>query len=575
MAYTDEKNVLMLISLLKQHNIKKIIVSPGAQNVTFVASVQNDPFFEIYSSVDERSAAYIACGLAAESGEPVALSCTGATASRNYYPGLTEAYYRNLKILAITSTPHTGSVGQYLPQLIDRTLQPKDTVRISVQIPSIHDSDDAWTSNVAINNAILELHRHGGGPVHINLTTASSRNYDVSELPEARVIRRVSTGDSYPKLPNGRIAVFVGAHNRWTNELTEAVDRFCRTNDAVVLCDHTSNYHGKYRVLANIITDQKQYVSPCMKIDLLIHIGEVSGAYMNLKPKSVWRVSEDGEVRDTFRKLHYVFEMKEERFFKDYATTDGNKKEYYTQWRQERKKLEGKIPELPFSNLWVSQQIARRIPKESVVYLGILNSLRSWNFFEATESLTVYANTGGFGIDGGISSLLGASLSNSQRLFFGVTGDLAFFYDMNALGNRHVRNNIRILLVNNGRGTEFRNYSHRAAALGEDADRFVAAAGHYGKQSRELVKHYAQDLGFEYLCAASKNEIRPSFERFLTPELTDRPILLEVFTDSKLESDALKMMHELEASTSGTAKKMAKVLLGDKGVKTLKKLIKG
>ena len=87
--YSNERSVQLLISLLKQHDIKKVVASPGTTNITLVASLQHDPWFEIYSSVDERSAAYIACGLAAESGEPVVLSCTGATASRNYLPVLT------------------------------------------------------------------------------------------------------------------------------------------------------------------------------------------------------------------------------------------------------------------------------------------------------------------------------------------------------------------------------------------------------------------------------------------------------------------------------------------------------
>lgn len=73
--YSDERNIQILISLLKQSGIKKIIASPGATNVSFVGSLQNDPYFEMYSCVDERSAAYMACGMAAESGEPVVLSC--------------------------------------------------------------------------------------------------------------------------------------------------------------------------------------------------------------------------------------------------------------------------------------------------------------------------------------------------------------------------------------------------------------------------------------------------------------------------------------------------------------------
>ena len=83
MKYTTERNNQIMIELLKKYNIKKIIASPGATNVSFIASVQSDPFFEIYSCVDERSAAYMACGMSEESGEPVVISCAGATASRN------------------------------------------------------------------------------------------------------------------------------------------------------------------------------------------------------------------------------------------------------------------------------------------------------------------------------------------------------------------------------------------------------------------------------------------------------------------------------------------------------------
>ena len=118
--YTDERNIQIVISLLKAHGIKRVVASPGTTNLSFVASIQQDSFFEIYSAADERSAAYIACGMAAESGEAVVLSCTGATASRNYMPALTEAYYRNLPVLAITSAQHSGRIGALIPQVIDR-----------------------------------------------------------------------------------------------------------------------------------------------------------------------------------------------------------------------------------------------------------------------------------------------------------------------------------------------------------------------------------------------------------------------------------------------------------------------
>ena len=574
--YSKEVNVQILVSLMKSHGIRKVIASPGTTNINFVASVQQDPYFELYSSVDERSAAYMACGLAAESGEPVALSCTGATASRNYIPGLTEAFYRKLPVLAITATQHPGRIGQNMAQVIDRRAVLNDMVNLSIQAPLVHTDEDKWALNVQINRALSELCRHGGGPVHINLETSYNKDFTLKELPRARVIKRVCYGDELPKLPDGKIAIFVGDHRKWTDRLTKAVDEFCGKFNGVVLCDQTSNYRGKYRVLANLVSAQSQYASPCISPALLIDIGNVSGAYMSLKPERVWRVNPDGEIRDTFRKLTKVFEMEELAFFEAYNSMNSSNEihsVYYDEFVAERARIAAKIPELPFSNPWVTQHTASRLPENSVLYLGILNTLRSWNFFETPESVTCYSNTGGFGIDGGVSALVGMSLANKDNLCFGVVGDLGFFYDMNALGNRHTGNNIRLMLINNGRGTEFRNYNHPAARFGDDADAYMAAAGHYGAQSHNLVKHYAQDLGYEYLSASSKEEYLAAVERFLTPTLTDKPMVFEVFTDHQCESDALKTLNNLEVSAANTAKQIAKGLIGEKGVQAIKRVI--
>lgn len=578
--YTKERNTQMLLSLMKAHGVKKVIASPGTTNVAFVGSIQQDPYFELYSSVDERSAAYMACGMAAESGEPVALTCTGATASRNYVPGLTEAFYRKLPVLAVTSAQHIGRVGQNIPQVIDRSSPMPDIVRCSVQIPAIHDSEDEWACNVLLNKALLELRHRGGGPVHINLTTEYTRDFSIKSLPDTRVIRRITCQDPMPALPGGPVGIFVGAHKPWTAEETGLVERFCEQHNAVVLCDHTSNYPGRYGLWPSILTSQDALEVPLKEFDLLIDLGDVSGAYMDLRPRQVWRVNPDGEVRDTFRKLTCVFEMEESEFFRRCTAEEGPADtSRYEAWRREIARMRGRIAELPFSNIWVAQQTISRLPEGSRLHLGILNSLRSWNFFEKDGGISASSNTGGFGIDGCVSSLLGASLASPDRLFFGVVGDLAFFYDLNAIGNRHVGANVRILLVNNGKGTEFRNYNHIASQFGEAADRYIAAAGHYGNQSSTLVRHYAGDLGFQYLCAATKEEYLAQLETFVSPERTERPMLLEVFTDSAAESEALKTMRTLEVSKKTeviqTAKSMVKDAVGEKGAAFLKKMIGG
>ena len=572
MNYTSEKNALILISLMKAHGIKKIVVSPGTTNIALVASVQNDPFFQLFSCVDERSAAYMACGLAAESGEAVALSCTGATASRNYMPGLTEAYYRKLPVLAITSMHSFHAVGHNAAQHLDRTRQPADLVKYSLQLPTIKSNDDEWAAVIGINNALLELFHNGSGPVHINLEASGRAEFNIEELPTYHKIERVNLNSILPSLKANKIGIFVAEHIAFSSELTTAVDRFCACNNAVVICDHTSNYRGKYRVFASILNCQSSNIVS-KNFDLIIHIGNISGAYLSIKMNEVWRVNPDGAIRDTFKKLHYVFEMEEVDFFRAYTTDKIGDDSLLKECREDEKRIRSKIPELPFSNIWIASQTAAKLPENSVLHLGILNSLRSWNFFETPESVRVYCNTGGFGIDGGLSTLIGASLADCNKLYFGVIGDLAFFYDMNALGNHNLGENVRLMIVNNGIGTEFKNYTHVAAQFGNDADAYIAAAGHFGNKSKELIKNYAENLGCKYISASSKEEYLAVLDEWLNPEIGDKSIVFEVFTSDSDESNALRKMNTIEVSVKGGAKNIVRKLLGQKGVKFIKKLL--
>ncbi|MBO7596828.1 MAG: 2-succinyl-5-enolpyruvyl-6-hydroxy-3-cyclohexene-1-carboxylate synthase [Bacteroidales bacterium] len=570
--YTVENHVQILIAVLKAKGIRKVIASPGTTNIAFVASIQSDSFFEIYSAADERSAAYIACGLAAESGEPVVLTCTGATASRNYYPALTEAYYRALPIFAVTSSQVLSHTGQYFPQMLDRSTIANDVVKYHVSIEPADTDEQRWDVENKVNTAILELFRNGGGPVNINLVTRYSKDFSVKELPKVRVISRYLPKDKYPEMPIGKIGIYVGSHSKWNEELTAAVDKFCQVHNAVVFGDHTSNYKGKYKILDSIF-GQDNFHSTVSDWDLMIYIGYISGEYSTVRAKKVWRVNPDGELRDVFKTTEKIFQTEEVDFFNRYNQGNPNNDALLKECKDLYNKMLAKIPELPFSNLWCAKQISQKLPSNSVLHLGILNSLRSWNFFDVPDSVSVYSNVGGFGIDGFVSSLIGASLFNKEQLYFGIVGDLAFFYDMNSLGNRHVGNNIRIMLINNGRGTEFRNYNHPAQRFNNDADPYMAAAGHYGNKSPNLIKHYAEDLGFEYLTASNKEDFLKVIDRFLEPEITEKPILLEVFTDSKDESDALFAVRNVEKDAKSGAKQFVKEMLGEKGVGFVKKIV--
>lgn len=578
--YSSEKAPQILIALFKEFGIKKIIASPGKTNVTFVASVQQDPYFQVYSAVDERSAAYMACGLAAESGEPIVISCTGATASRNYMPGLTEAYYRKLPVIALTSNTGTHNRHNLIAQQIDRSISPIDIAKIKISIPFIKDKEDEQNAAFLINKALLELSRNGGGPIHIDYSTRYSEDYSVKTIPEVRKISRISVIDKFPSLDNKKIIIFIGSHKNFTKEETELIERFCHQYGAVVYCDHTSGYYGKYRVQYALMGLQP-YKEDTNISDILIHLGEISGDYYSLgqNPKEVWRISADGELRDTFHKLKYVFEMPEIFFFRSYLNSDSKKQEQNLQYQnclRIEKETREKIPELPFSNIWIAQQMCDNLPIGSELHLGILNTLRSWNFFNVPQGVETFCNVGGFGIDGCVSSTLGASLYNSEKLYFCVVGDLAFMYDLNSICNRHVGANLRIMLINNGLGAEFTNYGHSASKMGDLTRTFIAAEGHFGKKSKKLVRDFATDLGFEYLSASTKEEFFKNKDHFLSSTKYDKPIIFEIFTDSKNESEAIKIMsHLVEKPLTPTQfiKNIVKDTVGEERIVKARKLL--
>lgn len=561
--YSDEKNVQLVIGLLKAHGIRKIVASPGTTNITFIGSLMHDTFFQIYSSVDERSAAYIACGLAEAANEPVVISCTGATASRNYFPGLTEAYYRKLPVLAITSTREEYKIGHLIDQQIDRSQQPKDTVVCSEHLPLIKDDEDWWNCTIKVNRAILALKSHGGGPAHINLPTHYSSDFSVEKLPDVRKIERLFDYDKFPSIVKRTVAIFIGSHRKMTRQENNAIDSFCEAYNATVFCDICSGYRGKYGV--SMFGIEKH-----LNVDLLVHIGEVSCVAYGCKPKEVWRVSEDGELRDTFRSLTKVFAMPEKVFFEKMSQgKDRNLVSSFVACTEDQKKIYNKILQLPFCNNWIALNFHDKLPLNSVVHLGIVSSFFAWNRFKLDPSIDVTCNQGGFGIDGNISTILVQALANPDRLHFLMIRDLAFFYDMNALGNRHFPKNIRILLVNNGCGAIFRKASNIGSIFGKEADSYISAGGHFGHQSPLLVKAYVTALGFEYIPVCSKEDMIEVSAHFFDSSSFEHPMIIEAFVDVKDEILGEKLLKP--SGLKGTIND----IVGDNAYRIIGNILKG
>ncbi|NQU86213.1 MAG: 2-succinyl-5-enolpyruvyl-6-hydroxy-3-cyclohexene-1-carboxylate synthase, partial [Mariniphaga sp.] len=185
--------------------------------------------------------------------------------------------------------------------------------------------------------------------------------------------------------------------------------------------------------------------------------------------------------------------------------------------------------------------------------------------FELHPSITCHSNVAAFGIDGCLSTFLGQSII-TDKLCFMVIGDLSFFYDMNSLGIRHLKNNIRILLVNNSCGVEFRMSEQLNNELKNDIFPYIAAKGHY-----DNAKSWAESCGFKYISAKTKEDLL-THQNTLVSE-SDRPILFELFVDPNDELEAYNMVIKSNIIES-KSKAAARAVLGQKGINILKRIVK-
>lgn len=575
--YSDKSNVQIVISLLKQYGVRLAVISPGSRNLAIIKSLENDPFFQCYSVVDERSAAYFAIGLGLEKGEPVAISCTSGQATRNYIPGLTQAFYRGSQIVALTADWTPDRIGQGLMQTLEQLTMPSDTVKMAVNLPIVTDKQSRRFCERLVNVALLEMTQNRPGPVQINIPIEEHWDGATTKLLNARKINRYFAGEKVQGLLGKKILLVIGEHAPFTQEQTLLVHRFCEKFGAALYTNHLSNLPR-----LGLVTDRSMLTSlgrlqgrqywP----EIVISIGGQHGDYdldamLNRISFEHWQVRLDGHVLDTFGKLTKVFSMDEESFFADMLEIETNPIDVPQTKHNFRKKWESPaaLPkfesELPLSGVSVARFLSPKIPDNSILHFGILSSLRIWQFFPLSNGVVSFSNVATFGIDGSLSTFLGHSHA-SRELAFMVIGDLSFFYDMNVVGVRSLPTNVRIVVINNGGGGEFRQSMHAAQRnFGKMSDPFVAAAGHFGS-----VSSWVKSMGLEYRSVTKTDELEDATS-WLVSEL-GKPAVLEIFTI--MEDDSLAFDILTGSNTRESLEKKVARTLPSPAVSKLKALSK-
>lgn len=537
--YSIAKNIQIVIAALKAHHINQLVLSPGGTNAPFIRNVQDDEFFTCYSVVDERSALYFAIGIYLSTGKPVAVCCTSAQATRNYLPGLTEAFYKHVPILAITFSKHYRLIGQDYMQAPNQISLPVDSVRNTYALPYVSNSEDFKHCARLVNEAILDLTHRVPAPIQLNIPMLDNElGQDTSvSLPDVKIIKRYYKEDvSAVQFGNKRILVVVGENRGYD---FAAIEAFANRHNAVVYVNHLSNMHHSRTIEGNLLLTiiSQELFDKELSPDILITIGGQTGDYplfhkltKGNRPFEHWRISPEGDIVDTYDRLTRVYECRADDFFGG-ITNVNTSVEYFSAWSSYVDRLTTDI-QFPLSNAYTARQLQNVIPKESCVHFAILNSLRVWNWFHFKNNVYCFSNVGAFGIDGCLSTFIGQSIT-TDNLCFLVIGDLAFFYDMNALGIRHIKHNVRIILVNNNGGMEFKYGA--GTEQSKNIDRYIAAAGHFIN-----AEGWAKTNRFEYHAIRSTSDFD-----VIVPQLvnsSESPILVEVFTDDKSENEAMNMI---------------------------------
>ena len=564
-VYTDKKNILQLVALLEAHGVTKIVLCPGSRNIPLVHTLSTHPSFKCYSVTDERSAGFFAIGLALNGGAPAAICCTSGTALLNLHPAVAEAFYQNVPLVVISADRPAAWIGQMDGQTLPQPGVFGTLVKKSVNLPEIYTDEDEWYCNRLVNEALLETHHHGKGPVHINVpVTEPIFRFTTETLPEVRVITRYQGLNIYDRDYNDLIQrlnqyqkrmIIVGQMN--LIYLFEKKYSKLLYKHFAWLTEHIGNQTIPGIPVKNFdvaIYAMDGEMQEKMAPELLITYGghvvskRLKKFLRNNPPKEHWHVSPDGEIVDLYGSLTTVIEMDPFEFLEKIAFLLENKTpQYPLLWENFCKTLPQ--PELPYSEMSAIGALIQALPQQCALHLANSSAVRYAQLFTVPVTVEVCCNRGTSGIEGSLSTAVGYAAA-SDKLNFVVIGDLSFFYDMNALWNGNFGANLRILLLNNGGGEIF--HTLPGLEMSGTSHKFITAV------HKASAKGWAEDRGFLYQKVEDEVQLEEAMQLFTQPEPMTQPVLVEVFTNKNKDARILKDFYHQAAGRESAPNKEKK-----------------
>ncbi len=543
-----------LVALLQAHGVRDVVLCPGSRNAPLVYALSHHlAGVTCHSIIDERSAGFYALGLALATHRAVVVCCTSGTAVANLHPAVAEAYYQGIPLVVLSADRPERWIGQWAGQTLPQPGLFGSLVRKAVHLPEPHTEEERWYCNRLINEALLAALAPLPGPVQINVPISDP---GVSLLPPTSVAHT-------PKRPIGmqpgrciqqlypyridaqavesllrrlttfeRKMILVGQES-WSAAMSMG-ESFPQSLREQFLCIGESLSNSSVSIcsldalLASLSEGDRRALQPDLLITLGGHIvsNKMKQYLRSYPPRETWHLSPDPTVVDLFCSLTEQIIAPVGPFLETMAQgLEGHASSPYARhWRERIDQLPSPTPR--YSSLAVVGSLLSHLPEEPcVLHLANSSSVRYAELFRKPRRLLTLCNRGTSGIEGSLSTALGFARQRAEERHFIVIGDLSFFYDLNALGLLEVGSNVRVLLLNNQRGSIFKSLS--TLEMDRLSQRYITA------EHQLRAQGWAESCGWEYLSVQEASELEETMAYFVGP--ADRPRLLEAFVSSEDE----------------------------------------
>ncbi len=553
MKSTDKESCVILVELLRAHGVKHVVVSPGSRNAPIIValSVYNDIKKTVV--VDERSAGFIALGIASISDSVVALVCTSGTAVLNYAPAVAEAYYRKIPLIVISADRPIEWIDQDDSQTLRQFEALSHYVKNSYNIPARCDNEIAkWYVNRIVNDALISAKSTRRAPIHINIQLDEPLGNYIDISPrDTRIINKIAPDSKLSdsditnlchRINNSPKVLIIAGFLTPNAQLNAALTKISNCSNVVLMCESIANLHSSNFIYSidsclSIMNDEeKDKLCP----DIVITLG---GAIVSRFIKQYlrthhieehWHVGVTYNTIDCFQSLTTRIDIEPEHFFTQLAQRlDSIPSEYSDNWLQISQRAQNLhnqyIETIEWSDLKAFSILMQNIPSSWNLQLSNGTSIRYAQLFSSEHIRRSDCNRGVSGIDGSTSTALGAAMVYEGTTLL-ISGDMSAQYDIGALATPSIPTNFKMVVLCNGGGGIFR-FIKSTSHLDELDEYFTVA--------RPLpLRQLADGYGFSFYevdSEASLTEILPSF-------ISDnsQPSILAIYTPPQKSAEVLK-----------------------------------